>query len=394
MRLLIVSPYPLDCEMYGAMNRIYHLVRGLKLLGIEVQVLSPKIANSSIKSSKYKALMSFFPLTQFPKVMTLDFLSYSWNPFFICAIMKFVYSWDPNIIQFESSILNPVLIRLLKKISHNEVKMVIDAHNVHAILSKERGSKTYLYMKALEKATFQNANLILAMSPVDREHILNLYKVSSEKVAVVPNGVGIEQYSSSNQDLHKFQKFQNDSYTLFYHGKFDYYPNREAFLIIKKFIIPALKERLSRDFTFIVAGGGLRFHPNKDTNIRYIGYIDNLVSVINEADICVVPLMHGSGTRIKILEYMAAGKPIVTTKKGAEGIDFEDKKDGLVVNTVDNSFIEAILRLLSNPSFASHLGEQAKQKAFSKYCWSSITSDLLKIYNTRLFVQKGLASSD
>jgi glycosyltransferase involved in cell wall biosynthesis len=82
-------------------------------------------------------------------------------------------------------------------------------------------------------------------------------------------------------------------------------------------------------------------HPNYIT-----GFVENLPEYIAAADIAVAPLLKGGGTKIKILEYMACGKPVVTTTKGAEGISVQNGIDILISKRPDSEFIDLIIKLI------------------------------------------------
>ena len=110
----------------------------------------------------------------------------------------------------------------------------------------------------------------------------------------------------------------------------------------------------------------------------YTGVQDDLEAHIAAADICICPLFAGGGTRMKLLEYMAAGKPIISTAKGAEGLQIVDGEH-MLIREEAQSMAEAISALMAEPQLAHNLGRAAQEFA-SHYDWSVIAQAYLELY--------------
>jgi glycosyltransferase involved in cell wall biosynthesis len=113
--------------------------------------------------------------------------------------------------------------------------------------------------------------------------------------------------------------------------------------------------------------------------VHFSGYISNLKQVIAEADICIAPIRSGSGTRLKILEYMAMGKPVISTSKGAEGIEYTDGLNIIIEDTIDK-YPEIIRQLLDDEKKRGALGREARKLIEEKYNWDLYRKPLEKIY--------------
>jgi glycosyltransferase involved in cell wall biosynthesis len=121
-------------------------------------------------------------------------------------------------------------------------------------------------------------------------------------------------------------------------------------------ILPRLEER-DMHVTVLAIGSkppDFPLHPN----IVFVGSVDNLAEVIPATDLAVVPLQEGGGTRMKILDYFAAGIPVISTAKGIEGIPVENGKQALIIDDFD-AISDAIVHLLRNPEEAKKLSDQA-----------------------------------
>jgi len=94
-----------------------------------------------------------------------------------------------------------------------------------------------------------------------------------------------------------------------------------------------------------------------------------LMAALRRADICLAPISSGSGTRLKILEYMASAKPVVTTAKGAEGIDAQPDRDWIVADP--SEFAERIVDLTHHPERAARMGAAARVFVTQRYDWKT-----------------------
>ncbi len=97
----------------------------------------------------------------------------------------------------------------------------------------------------------------------------------------------------------------------------------------------------------------------------------------HRASVVIVPLLHGGGTRLKILDAAACGKPIVSTSVGAEGLNFVDGRDVLLADSAP-TFAQAVVRLLSNPDRQAELSRCARWAA-EAYDWSEIASEFCNV---------------
>jgi polysaccharide biosynthesis protein PslH len=126
--------------------------------------------------------------------------------------------------------------------------------------------------------------------------------------------------------------------------------------------------------------------------VRFSGFVDDLQARVQRAAVFIVPLRVGSGTRLKILEAMAMGKAIVSTRIGAEGIGLVDGDSACLVDT-PVEFARAIDRLLGDPELRHRLGQRARLLAEQDYAWTMIGKRLLATYESLLQVQSNPGNS-
>jgi glycosyltransferase involved in cell wall biosynthesis len=113
--------------------------------------------------------------------------------------------------------------------------------------------------------------------------------------------------------------------------------------------------------------------------IELTGFVSDLRPHLAAATAVVVPLRLGGGTRLKILEAMAMGKPIVSTSLGAEGIEAVAERD-ILIEDEPAGFANAVSRLLAEPNLAARIGQSARCLAVDRYAWSGAARALESFY--------------
>lgn len=200
-------------------------------------------------------------------------------------------------------------------------------------------------------------------------------------VVVVPNGVDVSSYRRGASGVAPV------SGRLLYNGALSYGPNREAVLWFVREMLPRLAER-SPDAHLVVTGrtddvdeetrNALGVAANGQVHLT--GFLPDLRPALDAAQICVVPLRAGGGTRLKILEAFAAGLPVVATTRGAAGIEAQHARHLLLADTPDD-FVASVTRLLQRPDEAASLAREARRLVEERYDWPAIAgglSDLLE----------------
>lgn len=119
-------------------------------------------------------------------------------------------------------------------------------------------------------------------------------------------------------------------------------------------------------------------HLKGDPRVTVVGYVPSMTSELSQARLCVVPLLYGGGTRIKILEAFASGLAVVTTPAGAEGLDVEEGRH-LLIGRGPAEFAEACIRLLKNPGEAERLAMAAARLFEERYSWESVKNDIINV---------------
>jgi glycosyltransferase involved in cell wall biosynthesis len=151
----------------------------------------------------------------------------------------------------------------------------------------------------------------------------------------------------------------------------DWLPNEDAIVFFADEILPRIVARVP-DVTLAVVGRNpsprLRRHVEGRPAIRITGRVDDIRPHVERAAVYVVPLRIGGGTRIKLYEAMAMGKPIVSTTVGAEGLPVRDGENVVLADTPD-AFAAAVVRLLRDGDGRERLGQAARNFVEAHCSW-------------------------
>lgn len=273
---------------------------------------------------------------------------------------------------------DPLLYPLLEK---NRISgYILDEHNINWELYGPRQSdlKKRIYArvarkrdKANEKRALLNAAHILCCSVRDRDILVQEVPVIEDRITVIPNCVHFRQYPDPGKAPGEASGSPGDTRILFV-GTLSHPPNAEAARRICDTIAP------QSPYRFIIAGK----NPPKVVcpgNAEFTGYVPDIRRLIAGADICIAPIGSGSGTRLKILEYLAMGKPVIATSKGAEGIDYTDGRNIIIEDSIGN-FPGVIQGLLEDKSKCASLGREARALIRDRYDWELYREPLQGIY--------------
>ena len=197
-------------------------------------------------------------------------------------------------------------------------------------------------------------------------------------MAHIPFGVDISKYTPGKS------KYPN---SLFYIGALDWLPNVQGIDWFLKNVWANILAKFP-DTQFHIGGRNMpdSLRNGNYPNVVFHGEVENAKAFIEDYDIMLVPLLAGSGVRIKIIEGMAMGKPIVTTSVGIEGIECRLGQDVLVADE-SKQFAEAVCRCLGDTIFKGDLGKHARMFIEKNGSIDQATAKLVGFYN-EMILQK------
>jgi glycosyltransferase involved in cell wall biosynthesis len=229
-------------------------------------------------------------------------------------------------------------------------------------------------LRRFEAATCHAVGHILACSQADADKLRLLGHETP--ISVIPNAIEVARYQEAD-----LPSADLPHPALVFTGKMDFRPNVDAALWFAEAILPPIQEAIPEAHFVIV---GMHPHPRLDPlrerrGITITGEVPDIRPYIREADLYITPLRMGSGTRFKLLEAMAMGKAIVSTRIGAEGLPVEDGQHLLLADEPE-PFAEAVVGLLRDAPRAKALGEQGAMLVSKHFDWPGIIPRVEVIY--------------
>lgn len=310
------------------------------------------------------------------------------NPSLIYKLYQVIKKYRPSVIQVEYP-RGIIVAKMLSKIISPKTVVIYDAHDVEIsrhlrVTMREKNllffkrAAIFLYDAIMEKLSCCVADHILTVSNQDRQEFIMLYNLPEEKITLIPIGTQIKKIKNfDNLSSHHEFGLDNNKKIVLFHGVYSYFPNAEAIKLIEEFIAPSLF-KTEPSILFVIAG---RDSPVcEKNNIKYLGFIDDLDKLLSVCDIAIVPILQGGGTRVKILDYLGAGLPIITTKKGIEGIDAENGIHAIILDTVDTQFINTIPVVIRDSELLKAIGINGRNLAELEYDLERIGNRLNLLY--------------
>lgn len=295
-------------------------------------------------------------------------------------LVKTLKAEDFDIVQIESMMMAPY-IPLIRK--HSKAKVTFHCPNVeHLIWQRLIKSKhlnifkkwylknTALNLKVYELEHINDFDAVFPVTDVDASY----FKTNGCKRLCEGLPIGFD-------NVEKLPDIIPQEHTLFHIGSMDWFPNEQGIRWYLTEIWDKIHETMPHIQTFLAGRNMPTWLKNGNwENVKVVGEVDDSILFMSSKNIMVVPLLSGSGIRIKILEAMSIGKAIVATSIAAEGIMYENGKNILIANTPEE-FVKAIKLLDENPDYCKQLGENAFKLIREKYDTNYIGKKLLDYYN-------------
>jgi sugar transferase (PEP-CTERM/EpsH1 system associated) len=311
-----------------------------------------------------------------------------WSPKFRQQLAAWLHDGAYDMIQVEGL----ELARYVLKSDKNQGRIVFDDHNAEYLLQKRiaqaeiaaRGwnagavysSIQWRKLRRFERQVCQQADRVVCVSEADAAAVEQLDPVL--RPVVVPNGVDTEFYRRE-----AVTPLDLPPHSLVFTGTMDFRPNVDAMLWFASEVLPLVKHAVPDVQLYIV---GQRPHARLDAlradpAITITGAVEDTRPYTTAADVYVVPLRMGGGTRLKLLEALALQTPIVSTTLGAEGFEVIADRELLLADDAA-SFVRAIEDLFTHRERANALGVAGRTFAVEHYDWQRIVPKLEAVYRT------------
>ena len=286
-----------------------------------------------------------------------------------------------DVVHVESIFLTPY-VPIIRK--YSSAKVILRAHNVEHLIWKRVAQSTRNYfrrwylnhlsltLRAYEMEHLQDYDGIVCITQGDADYFRQ--NGCRRPVAVIPFGV----------EPVKVPETAVEPNSLFHIGAMDWMPNQESIAWLLDDVWPMVHREVPQAHLYL-AGRKMpkRLMQAQIDGVTVVGEVDDATQFIANKQINVVPLLSGSGIRVKIIEAMSLGKAVVTTTVGARGIDYTDGENLLIANT-PSEFARQIGRLVTDPDYCRHVGEAAAHLVAERYDVGRLTDQLLAFYKERI----------
>ncbi len=264
------------------------------------------------------------------------------------------------------------------------IPAILFQHNVESEIwrrhaaTERNAAKEFLYqlefkkMLSYERSIVRKFHHIIAVSEHDR-HLMSEW-TDSTRISVVPTGVDLQQYrpgppSEAVEPLVLFV------------GAMDWEPNIDAVEHFCREVWPSIQARIpTARFRIVGRNPVRRVHKLASSSVEVAGSVPSVIDHLRESAVVVVPLRVGGGTRLKIYEAMAAGRAVVSTSVGAEGLEVHHGQD-IVLADDPVAFAGAVTLLLQDVGLRRRY-ERAAATLAAKYDWAAIGDQFSRVLET------------
>ena len=302
-------------------------------------------------------------------------------------LYKKIRQFNPDIIyphQFDNAKISLQLKKVLNK------KIIYDAHS-SVFLELSCGPTTFNIdklkkIKRKENEVLNKVDRIITVSNETKKCFVDSLNIPPNKIDIVKNGVETSDFKPKDKNreiLKKLGIIHNQNICVFTNPRGTFDQNDLALDYFFE-IIPDIEKRID-NVKFLILGGGPEPDP-PSKNVIYTGFVEDLPTYINLANVCVAPFPPRAvcgGTRNKICEYLACGKPIVSTEEGMKGFDEAIPGKHYLLGIDKDDFVDKMMYCFNNVEKAKKIGKNARELS-KNYDWKVLSKKVEKNLNNLL----------
>src|SRR3989338_6946311 len=393
MRVLNISPFPTLPLDNGGKIRNYYLNRCLS----RHHTINQFSLNLFLKDGK-------IPLHSWRNCFNANYTEYNYSRLHILFISFLLHKLNISPYAISSQIL--AFSRIHKRLGKNwdvvqieepwlfdwvrqrfEHPYIASAHNVEYLLVSDKNNfqyksifrdkiieKTY----RIEKRYLEESDLIFSCCDYDTKKMQEIYDIDTAKIRLIPNGIDATVITpSSDSERERLKEkfgFRGKKIVLYSSGL--HAPNVEAM----KFIFQVAGKMKRKDTIFVIAGSIGGGYLNRG-NLVFTGRLqhEDILTYFRMADVALNPVRYGSGTDIKLFEYLGEGIPTIATKFGARGLYYTHKRDIIIAEELED-YIFWIEKILDDDKINMRLRKNARKCVIGKFDYETIAKKVSKCY--------------
>lgn len=264
------------------------------------------------------------------------------------------------------------VVNIGRNLMKSGIKIVYEAINIDHVLYDNLLPYAEVYkMKDIQKKALLFADHVMCRSEVDRKHIMD-FGIGEKKITVYNGSIYCKDIVFSQRTW--------KNHSVVFLGHMFYPPNEHALEVIKNDILPRLR-KIDSSYSVTVIGtiSNQMIEKYAAKNLIFKKGVDDLSSELLQHDIAVAPLYHGSGTRVKILDYLASGLSVITTKKGIEGLHPDIVEHVSVVEDQDK-YASKICEIAQKQQSGGVNSYPGRLFVENYYDWSTASESFVNVY--------------
>jgi glycosyltransferase involved in cell wall biosynthesis len=403
-KLLIVIPYEFYPPKGGGALRCFYAVKELSKY-FEVAVVTnqdinafPKAKTEAFEGIKFYSTSTlpinygflkfilpakilnflFFKLFFNRKRTAVNSIFLNFYPSLQLALKEF----KPEVVIFENLESLCFLSNIVRKFE-TTIKIIYEAHNVDHILWKKLAdadnNKVYKQYSAdslqIESTLYQYTDCVVCVTKEDEAILSGLNKTDNQILyTTVASGVDVDIKTPSPNTIQHFPS------KILFCGSLNYLPNIEGVKWFYEKVMPILRARIN-DFEIVIIGNCENLdaftYLKGDPHINLVGRVEDVAPYYHESMISIVPLLSGSGIRLKITESMSFGCPVISTTLGAEGIAYDE--NSIVIADTPEQFADGIMLLLKDAALRNKLSKNGRLLVEQKYDWKILMNQFKEV---------------
>jgi glycosyltransferase involved in cell wall biosynthesis len=380
----------------GESMAICSLAESMVMNGFTVDILSLNTKKHKFTGSVDKEKFSYYNAISMVDINTsINLYSFITNLFsavpyqisrfindsFKLTLIDCLYNYKYDYIILETIYLTPY-IAVIKK--YSRAKIILRTHNLEYEIwdrlyeGSKMGLQKFLYkvlsyqIYLYESKHLREIDFLIAISQREFYQFNQFYPEIKGMVMPITWNSKLVEVSIENQ---------NKDISLYFMGSLDWKPNQEGLLWFLNHIWPMVHSNFP-DLTFHVAGRNMPddIKQMKIPGVVMVGEVEDAAQFVKQHDICIVPLLSGSGMRAKIIEAMAKGKVVITTTIGLEGIVAKNGYDVCIADTADQ-FFEEIINLITVKNNICQIGLNAQETIKINFDSKMMGNELITFLN-------------
>lgn len=392
MRILMISPtmpWPLKG---GARIRIYHEIKEVARAGHKITLLSLNMESHSRQDldalKPYCRELQVVPVKHRPRWQAAVRAFFSLKPYRVAKFESLEFR--KQVAKALSKSYEVVWVHFLETLAYfpnDWVKgkhslIVLDQHNADEIMWQRYTNRGPLpvrvfarqnlwKLRRFQEKALKNVDIVLSVSDAEADFMRNRVSLSCQ-VWTVPNGVDIDYFRPS-ETKHRYVKKP----IILFCGSMDVTMNIDAVTRFSKAIFSIIKEKIPQaEFWIVGRQPTLKVRDlGRRDGVTVFGEVEDVRSYYEQASVAVAPFLYGAGTKLKVLEAMAMGIPVVATSVGCQGIEAEPGHHLYLAET-ENVFAERVVKLIQDPNAHAQLATAGQKLVEERYSWRRIVGEV------------------